>query len=130
MRRRERIHRSGDMGESQIEGSARDQLERRQLVGGGGVGAPEEAHYILDTGEAEKRCFDLARFGKELHRRGSDDAEGSLAADEELLQIVAGIVLAQAAQPVRGFCRSARPRCRRRWSTDCRRSDSSPRPRG
>src|SRR6202011_5219976 len=32
--------------------------------------------------------------------RGSNDPERALAADEELLQIVAGIVLAQAAQPV------------------------------
>src|SRR5712671_7345261 len=89
-----------DMGESQIEGCARDQLERRQLVGGGGAGAPEEAHHVLDPAEPEESGFDFARFGKELNRRGSDDAEGALAADEELLQIVAGIVLAQAAKAV------------------------------
>jgi alpha/beta hydrolase family protein len=88
------------MGESQIEGCARDQLERRQLVGGGGAGAPEEAHHVLDPAEPEESGFDFARLGKELHRRGSDDAEGALAADEELLQIVAGIVLAQAAKAV------------------------------
>jgi hypothetical protein len=88
------------MGESQIEGCARDQLERRQLVGDGGAGAPEEAHHVLDPAEPEESGFDFARRGKELHRRGSDDAEGALAADEELLQIVAGIVLAQAAKAV------------------------------
>ncbi len=35
-----------------------------------------------------------------LDRRGGDDAEGALAADEELLQVVAGVVLAQPPQPV------------------------------
>jgi hypothetical protein len=60
----------------------------------------EEAHRILDPAEAEKRGLDRARLGEELHRRRGDDAEGALAADEELLEIVAGVVLAQPAQPV------------------------------
>jgi len=47
-----------------------------------------------------RKAVSTSRLGKELHRRGSDDAEGALAADEELLQIVAGIVLAQAAKAV------------------------------
>jgi hypothetical protein len=43
---------------------------------------------VLDPGEAEKRRLDLARLRKELDRRGGDDAEGALAADKQLLQIV------------------------------------------
>ena len=39
-------------------------------------------------------------FGKQLDRRRGDDAERALAADEQLLQIVAGVVLAQAPEPV------------------------------
>ena len=54
----------------------------------------------LDPAEAEKRRLDLARLGEELDRRGGDDAERALAADKELLQIVAGVVLAQPPQPV------------------------------
>ena len=55
---------------------------------------------MLDPAEAEERRLDLARLGKELDRRGGDDAEGALGADKELLQIVAGVVLAQPPQPV------------------------------
>ena len=52
-----------------------------------------------------------ARRRKELQHGGGDDAERALGADEQLLQVVAGVVLAQAAQavPARGR-RPARPR--------------------
>ena len=40
------------------------------------------------------------RRRKELQHRGRDDAQRALGADEELLEIVPGIVLAQSAQPV------------------------------
>ncbi len=60
----------------------------------------EERHDILDLGEPEKRGLDFARFRKELQGRGGDDPERAFAANKKLLQIVAGIVLAQAAQPV------------------------------
>ena len=81
-----------------------------------------------------------ARRRKELHHGRGDDAERAFGADEELLQVVARVVLAQAAQRrehaavgehgldaqrrARACCRSAAPRCRRRWSTGCRRSCS------
>ena len=100
MRRRQRIDGPGHVNQRQIERRARDQLEGGQLIGGGGAGVSEERHHILDPGEPEKRGLDFARFRKELHGRGGDDPERAFAADEELLQIVAGIVLAQAAQPV------------------------------
>ena len=60
----------------------------------------EKSHHVLDPGEPEKRGLDLARFGEELQGGGGDDPERAFAADKELLQIVAGVVLAQAAQPV------------------------------
>src|SRR5438874_1821656 len=60
-----------------------------------GTGPGEQSHRILDPRQTEKRRLDFARFGKEFDGRGGDDAEGSLRTDEELLQIVAGIVLAQ-----------------------------------
>jgi hypothetical protein len=44
--------------------------------------------------------LDLARLGEELDCRGGDDAERALTADKELLQIIAGIVLAQPPQPI------------------------------
>ena len=76
----------------------------------------------------------MPRGGREEPQHGAgDDAEGALRADEELREVVAGVVLAErrgarptrgrrAARPrgrapARGSCRSAAPRCRRRWST-------------
>ena len=57
-------------------------------------------------GRAERRpraasavAFD-ARRRKQLQHRGGDDAERAFGADEQLLQVVAGVVLAQAAQAV------------------------------
>jgi hypothetical protein len=88
------------MRECEIEPGARDQLERGQLIGGDGTGAGKQSHRVLDPREAEERSLDSARLGKKFDRRGRDDSESALAADEELLQIVPRIVLAQPAQSV------------------------------
>src|SRR6516164_6519835 len=96
----ERIDGAGNVDEGEFESSPRDQLEGCQLVGGCGTRFGEQAHRVLDPAEAEKRRLDLTRLGKELDRRGGDDAEGALTTDKELLQIVTGIVLAQCPQPV------------------------------
>ena len=88
------------MREGEVESGTRDQLERRQLVGGGSARLGEESHRVLDPAEPEKCRLDFARLGEELHRRGGDDPEGALATDKELLQVVAGVVLAQTSQPV------------------------------
>jgi hypothetical protein len=87
-------------GSGEVETSARDQFEGRQLVGGGGARFGEESHRVLDLSEAEKRRLDFARLGEELDRGGGDDAKGALAADEKLLKVVAGVVLAKTPQPV------------------------------
>ena len=73
------------MREGEVESGTRDQLERRQLVGGGGARLGEQMHRVLDPAETEKRRLDLARLGEELDRRGGNDAEGALGADKELL---------------------------------------------
>jgi hypothetical protein len=62
----ERIDRAGNVGLRQIEPGARDQFERGQLVGAGGAGMGEEAHRILDPGEAEKRGLDFARLWEQF----------------------------------------------------------------
>ena len=83
------------------------------------------------------------RLRKQAQHRGGDDAERALRADEQLLQVVAGVVLAQASQavpdapvgqdhlqaraPGRARCRSAARSRRRRWWRGCRRSGSCPR---
>ena len=60
----------------------------------------EERHHVFDPGEPEKGGLDFARFREELQGRGGNDPERAFAADKELLQIVAGVVLAQPAQTV------------------------------
>ena len=77
-----------------------DRSKRGQLIGGGGAGAGEKVHDLFHSGEPQERGLHLARPRKEFDGCGGDDAEGALAADEELLQIVAGVVLAQPPQPV------------------------------
>jgi hypothetical protein len=79
----ERINSAVYMNQGQIERCARDQLERGQLIGGGGAG--EERHDILDPGDPEKGGLDFARFREELQGRGGNDPERALAADKELL---------------------------------------------
>src|SRR5215467_5729875 len=90
----------GYVVQRQIKTRAGDQLEGGQLIGGRSAGAGEERHNVLDPGDPEKRGFDFARSWEELQGRGSDDPQRAFAADEELLQIVAGVVLTQPAQPV------------------------------
>ena len=84
--------------------------------------------------------------GPELQHRLGDDAERAFGAHEQVLQVVAGVVLLERAQPVPdvavgqhdfeahargcGRCRSAAPARRRRWSRGCRRSCTSPGRRG
>ena len=83
-----------------------------------------------------------AGLREEPQHRGGDDAERALGAEEKLLQVVAGVVLAQrrAGRPRRGRraapprgraparapCRSAARSRRRRWWRGCRRSGSCP----
>src|ERR1700746_999046 len=100
MGRCERVDRPRDMGECEVEGSPRDQLESRELVASCRAGARKQVHYMLDPGKAEKRGLHFSGLWEKLYGGRSDDAQCSFAADEELVQILAGIVLAQAPEPV------------------------------
>src|SRR5665213_2693548 len=62
----------------------------------------DQRHDVLDALQADEGGLDLLGPWEQLERRGGDDAERTFAADEEVLQIVARVVLAQAAQPVPG----------------------------
>ena len=82
--------------------------------------------------QAGERGEDGGRARVQLQRRGRDDRQRSLAADEEVAQVVAGVGPCAARtgrprsglrrSPLRGrgralgHCRSAGPACRRRWS--------------
>ena len=60
----------------------------------------EGAHRRLEVGQADQRAGARARARHEPQRGGGHDAEGALGADEELLEVRPGVVLAQGAQPV------------------------------
>ena len=84
----------------------------------------------------------LADRRHQLQARRGDDAERPLGADQQLLEIVAAIVLLERGEPVEqaavgqhrldarapasASCRSAAPGCRRHWSRPARRSSPSP----
>ena len=98
---------------------------------------------LVGIGEADEGGRARARVREQFQRRGGDDPERALGADEEVLQVVAGVVLAQLRErvddapvgaarprrrsPVRARCHRRAPRRRRRWSRDCRRSCRCPR---
>ena len=54
----------------------------------------------VDRLQADQRGLDLGRLGKELQRHCGDNAERTFCADEQLLQIVAAVVLAQGPETV------------------------------
>ena len=147
MRRGQRIARAAANARStKSMRDARDQFE----AGDAGAEAlrarlRNSASACAGLGEADEGGRTRARAGEQLQRRGGDDAERAFGADEQVLEIVAGIVLAQLRQRVddapvgehdldagrrdRARCRRRAPRRRRRWSRDCRRSCRSPRTR-
>ena len=84
----------------QGEGLARDQLEGLDGVAERVLGRPEEAQGRRRIGHREQRRGGVARARHEAQDGGGDDAQRALAADEELLPVVARIVLAQGPQAV------------------------------
>ena len=104
---------------------------------------PEQLDCRGRTAHGDERRLDAARTRKELQARGRDHAERAFRADEQVVEVVAGVVLAQAREPVehppvgaarprvrardRAPRRSAARSGRRRWSRGCRRSGSCPR---
>jgi hypothetical protein len=84
----------------ELEGRAADELEGRHPVADGGAQAAEQLDRGGRRSDRQPGGDDGARTREELEGGGGDDAEGALGADEELLEVVAGVVLAQRAQAV------------------------------
>jgi hypothetical protein len=79
---------------------ARHHLEGGQRGAGGGARALEQRHRRGQRRHGGQRGHLRRRQRVQLQRRGGDDAEGAFGADEQVLEVVAGVVLAQAAQAV------------------------------
>ena len=88
------------MPEYNIQAAARDELERTQGVAAGGADMRQQAHGDRGIGDGHNRGCAGLRARIQLQHGGGDDAQRAFGADEQVLQVVAGIVLAQAAQAV------------------------------
>ena len=124
--RRQRIDDAGDVLQRHVDAEARDQLEGGELIAARLACAREQLHRVFDARQARGRRSRRSRgAGKSCKVAAVMMPSVPSRADEELLQIVAGIVLAQRAQAVpdapvgqhdfetehqrRAYCRSAAP---------------------
>ena len=145
-RRRERSRQLREVPLHQRQRELAHHLEAGQRGAGARAARAAAARAPPRASRTRRRRWLRRRLRKQLQGRGGDDAERALAADEEVAQLVAGVVLAQAASgrprsrpaasrprgrgTARAHCRSAAPACRRRWWRGCRRWCSCPRRRG
>ena len=92
------IARAFGVGEDEIQPDARNEFETRDAGAGELARDRQKPQRLGGIGEADEGRRDRARIGKQFQRRGGDDPERAFRADEQVLEIVAGIVLAQLAR--------------------------------
>ena len=90
---------SGICFEHEIEREAAHELERREASVPARLRPGGTARATRDVRQRRQRDRRLGRPRKQLQRRRSDDAERAFRADEQIAQVVAGVVLLQGAQP-------------------------------
>jgi hypothetical protein len=83
----------------QIQGDVRDQFAGGQRRAEAGLQRASRCT-AAPASDRQPGGRQRPRQGKELQHRGGDDAQRSFGADEQVLQVVAGVVLAQAAQAI------------------------------
>ena len=84
----------------EIGAQPRHQFERLIAAGSCDWKRPNRSQRRLGRGDRAERHAGLARPRHQFQHRGGDDAERAFGADEQLAQAIAGVVLAQPAQPV------------------------------
>ena len=88
------------MLERRLERDPGYQFEGGDGVAGCGLGVRQEPGHAFKLRHGDEGGLDVPRAGKKLEHGGGDDAERPLGADEQMLEIIARVVLAQAAQPI------------------------------
>ena len=88
------------VSEHHVQGISVVQLEGDHHVGGNLAGDSEQLEGGLRIGHREERGIHVPGSREEFHGRGGDDSERPLRADEQLLQVVAAVVLPQGAEVV------------------------------
>src|SRR6185437_9284038 len=100
MRDIERVTNTGDVPGGEVDRDPGYQLEGAHAIAARITQAREQRHGGARIGNGgEGRC-EGAQLREELQARGGDDAEGAFRAEEERLDVVTGVVLAQG--PERG----------------------------
>ena len=142
----ERIARAVNLRQYQIDAGAVNILERGHAVAGRRPHTGKQLKGGPCRRQRDETGDNFLRARKQFQDNRGDYAQRAFRAEEELLQVVAGIVLSQPTEAVpdcacpvappraqvrgRACCRSAELRHPRRWSRGCRQSDSCPRHQG
>ena len=96
----ERPNGSRPMLQDDLKAEIRHVFERRQLLAGAVPHFVEQFQGVLGRSASDKSRYARLRRRQQFKHRCGDDTEGSLRTDEKIPQVVAGIVLSQAFQPV------------------------------
>ena len=96
----QRVARAGEVRQHQLERLPVGDLERREVCASELLGHPEQRHGGRDGRHRDPGGRVPWGGGEEPQHGPGDHAERALGPDEELGEVVAGVVLAQAAQPV------------------------------
>ena len=100
MRLRQRIAQAGHVADGQFKAQAAHQLEGLDRAAGLVLGAGQQLDGVGRRGQADDGHGARGQQGVQLQRRRRDDAKRTLGADQQLLEIIAGIVLAQALEAI------------------------------
>ena len=100
MRLAQGIHGRGLVPDHGLEHAARDEFERREPVAHQRAQGGQQLDGFLRIFDGDPRGGTCGRFGKELEHGGGDDSQCPLGAHEEVLEVVAGVVLPQRLEPV------------------------------
>src|SRR6516162_5803097 len=100
MRRNERIPAALAMTEHELDTLARHDLEARDVAAALLLRDAEKFEGRFRRGDAGEGGLERTRPRNEAQHRRGDDAERALGADEQVFQVVAGIVLLQLVEVV------------------------------
>ena len=88
------------MLEHHLDAHPQHQFEARHAAGGALGGEAEQLERRLRRRHPDERDFDRARTRHQPQHRGGDDAERAFRADEQVLEVVAGVVLLELVEVV------------------------------
>ena len=100
MRLGKRIADVDAVAHAELDGDVGKQLETGEAAGGLVARDRQQLQRIVRRFQADERGLHRARFWKQFQRRRGDDAERAFGADEQVAQVVAGVVLLQLRQAV------------------------------